>query len=270
VSTLLFEHLAEVREEIRTARHLLLGLDFDGTLAPIVPHPADARMPEDTRLIVEALTARSDTTVAVVSGRALADLAPRTGVDAIFAGNHGLEISGRGFEFRHPKAASLQRTLHEICERIRDRLMEIPGSLVEDKGLTATVHLRNVPDSAGDQVRASVECETRSHTREFELRPGKMTLEILPRVSWNKGAGMLWLRDQLKRKLARREKATGLAVCYIGDDVTDEDVFRAMHGITVHVGSGRPTAARFSVDDPCEVTEFLKWLIADSSPAIRS
>jgi trehalose 6-phosphate phosphatase len=261
----LFEHLAEVREEIRTARHLLLGLDFDGTLAPIVPHPPDALMPEDTRAAVEALAARSDTSVAVVSGRALADLAPRMGLEAIFAGNHGLEISGKGFEFRHPKAEALQRSLHEICELIRERLREIPGSLVEDKGLTATVHLRNVPDSARGQIHSTVECKTRAHSKEFELRAGKMTIEILPRVSWNKGAGMLWLRDQLKKKISRTAKTSGLAVCYIGDDVTDEDVFRAMHGITVHVGAGRQTAARFRVDDPSEVTEFLKWLITDSS-----
>lgn len=269
MSKLLFEHLEEVREEIRRARHLLLGLDFDGTLAPIVPHPSEAQMPEETHSVLRLLASEPDTTVAIVSGRALSDLVPRTGVDAIFAGNHGLEISGRGFEFRHAKAAGLQNTLHQICVHIGEQLAEIPGSLVEDKGLTATVHLRNVPESARAGIGSIVECATRSHLKNFELRPGKMTIEILPRVSWNKGAGMLWLRDQLKKKLARKEKTGGLSVCYIGDDVTDEDVFRATDGITVHVGSDRPTAARFTVGDPDGVAAFLQWLVTEAkSPVI--
>ena len=268
MSRFLFDHLAEIREEIRSARHLLLGLDFDGTLAPIVAHPALAQMPEETRSVVASLASRANTTVAVVSGRALIDLAARTGVDAIFAGNHGLEISGRGFEFRHPKAEALKVILDQICNDLSERMDEIPGSLVENKGLTATVHFRNVTDSRRDQVAAIVSEVAGSCADKFELRSGKMTIEILPRVSWNKGAGMLWLRDRLKRRLAREDRTGGLLVCYIGDDVTDEDVFRATRGITVHVGCGGPTAARFTVRDPGEVAEFLQWLNIETQDSV--
>src|SRR5580658_1893191 len=81
----LFEHLAEVAGEIGAARHLLLGLDFDGTLAPIVSHPEGAVMPEPTRSILRRLAARPDMTVAIVSGRAMPDLARRMDLDVILA-----------------------------------------------------------------------------------------------------------------------------------------------------------------------------------------
>jgi len=87
--------LAEIRERVREAVALSLFLDFDGTLAPIVNDPGDARLAPGVRKRLEALAARNDTLVAIVSGRALADLRPRVGIaSAIYAGNHGLEISG--------------------------------------------------------------------------------------------------------------------------------------------------------------------------------
>lgn len=249
----LFEHLAEVSGEIEAAPHLLLGVDFDGTLAPIVPRGEDAQMPAETRSALESLTSRPDITVAVISGRKLSDLAARTPLNVILAGNHGLEIRGNGFDFHHPQAAAWQGALHRTCEELRVRVADIAGAVVEDKGLTATVHFRNVAEEVERQKLAEiVRSAVAPDLDKFELRNGRKTIEVLPRVDWNKGSAMLWLRDHV-------EPRGSSLICYIGDDGTDEDVFRVSDGITIHVGS-RPTAARFTVKDPREVIVFLQWL----------
>ena len=267
---LLFDHLPEVAQEISAAKHLLLGLDFDGTLAPIVPHPEDAQIPPVTNAALDSLTSRRDVTVALVSGRALADLKTRTKLDAIFAGNHGLEIKGRGVEFLHPEAAAAQSDLNQICDEIKVRLTGIRGTLVEDKGLTATVHTRNVADRDRDQVAEVVSAVVNPHRDKFSLREGKKTIEILPRIRWNKGAAMAWLRTRLEENRSKSRNSGELSVCYVGDDATDEDVFKIIDGITIRVGADCATAARFTVHDPNAVTEFLYWLLSILPPAPHS
>jgi trehalose 6-phosphate phosphatase len=249
-----------------TIRHLLLGLDFDGTLAPIVPHPEDAQISQNTSAALEPLTSRQDVTVALVSGRALADLKTRINLDAIFAGNHGLEISGLGCDFLHPEAAAAQSDLQQLCDEIKARLAGIRGTLVEDKGLTAAVHTRNVADRDRNRVATVVSVVVSPHRHKFELREGKEIIEIRPRITWNKGAAMAWLRTRLEESLSKSKVSGKFSVCYIGDDATDEDVFKIIAGITIRVGTDCSTAARFMVNGPDEVTAFLYWLSSALPP----
>jgi len=254
----LFEHLAEVAGEIRAAAHLLLGLDFDGTLAPIVADPKDAFIPRDTRSILGCLVSRPDITVAIVSGRAPEDLASRVDLDVILAANHGLEIDGRGLHFREPQAESRRCTIHRIYERLSRATAGIPGALAEDKGLTASVHFRNVEDSRRDEIVSIVRDVAEADPDEIVLRNGNQVLEILPRVTWNKGSAVGWIIDRLRAE--RPEKLVSL--CYLGDDVSDEDVFDALGGITIRVGGDAPSAARFGVRDTVEAAQFLQWLLS--------
>jgi trehalose 6-phosphate phosphatase len=128
-----------------TAGLMLVGLDFDGTLAPIVPHPDDAALPEATREVLAALARRADTRVALVSGRSLADLRQRVDVaDAHYAGNHGMEIDGPGVERLHPGAAAARTVLTEVARDLSGHLADVDGVVVEDKGLTLSMHYRRV------------------------------------------------------------------------------------------------------------------------------
>src|SRR5471030_1282040 len=150
--------LAEIRERMREAVALSLFLDFDGTLAPIVNDPGDARLAPGVRKRLEALAARNDTLVAIVSGRALADLRPRVGIaSAIYAGNHGLEISGpeisgpelgKPVSFVEPYALARLETLRRICDNLTAALAHIPRARVEHKLLTTRVHNRHEAASA--------------------------------------------------------------------------------------------------------------------------
>src|SRR5258708_23068160 len=96
----LFDALSEVAERIRQAPHCLLCLDFDGTLAPFVPDPGDAFLPPAIDRTLRDLAGHDSLALAIVSGRDRADLQGRVGIPGvIYAGNHGLDISGSGFVF---------------------------------------------------------------------------------------------------------------------------------------------------------------------------
>ena len=262
----LFECLPRVACEIQGGAHLLLCLDFDGTLAPIVTNPANARMPEATRAVLEALAHRPATSLAIVSGRALADLRSRVGVGAvILAGNHGLEIAGAGDGWRHPEAVQWQPALAEICRDLRSRTVAIPAAFVEDKGLTASVHYRNVAPSDHQKLLGLVWGAVAPNLDHFLLRRGRKVLEILPRVSWDKGSAVLWILERL-RETGRPDVVVG----YVGDDLTDEFAFRKLPGaITIRVGRDSPTAARFRVRDVAQVRQFLNWLRDPGLPGFQ-
>ncbi|HEU0053988.1 MAG TPA: trehalose-phosphatase, partial [Longimicrobium sp.] len=91
----------------RKTGRLILLLDFDGTLAPIVDRPELAAMPERTRAALERLMVMDGVEVAIVSGRGMADARERAGIPGIaYAGNHGMEIHGPGIDRVHPQAAA--------------------------------------------------------------------------------------------------------------------------------------------------------------------
>jgi trehalose 6-phosphate phosphatase len=252
----LLDHLPEVARKIGGGSHFLLGLDFDGTLAPIVADPAEARIPDETRKVLDSLTSRPGTTVAVVSGRAVEDLRARMGPNIILAGNHGLEMLENGIHWSLPEAERLRPVLHEIGSQLALWVREIRGAMVEDKGLTASVHYRRVAPADLTGLAELVTAAVAPNLEHFFVRRGKKVFEILPRAPWNKGSAMLRILGRLPDTAGRE-----VSVCYIGDDSTDEIAFRELTGaVTIRVGTGHSTAARFSVRDTRAVQEFLKWL----------
>lgn len=235
---------------------LLVGLDFDGTLAPIVDRPGQAMLPADTAAALRALAARPDTIVAIVSGRALDDVAERVALEGLFhAGNHGFEIRGPGVDRVHPRALAARPALAAIAECLRRRLVETPGALVEDKGLTLSVHYRLVPESDASAVRAAVHaCAT--GVPGIRLTEGKKVIEVRPDVDWDKGAAMDFLRTTLHGDHA-------VPTLYIGDDRTDEDAFRMLApdgGVLVTADPGVDTAAGAYLASTREVARFLDRL----------
>lgn len=249
--------MAEIVSELAGAPRLLLGLDFDGTLAPIVSDPASARMPEETRQIIEALAARPGTTVAVISGRSLEDLRSRVGPKVILGGNHGLETLEHGILWRHPQAVRSETLLRKLCDQLRVRVRGIRGALLENKGLTASVHYRNVDDGDVPRLTESVGITLAPYDC-FSIRNGAKVIEIVPAVAWNKGSAMLHLLESM-----RKESGPDIAVCYIGDDTTDESVFEALKdAITIRLCANCPTAARFRARNIEQVKELLGALAA--------
>jgi trehalose 6-phosphate phosphatase len=250
----LLEHLPEIASALRAAPKILLFLDFDGTLAPIVDDPSLADMPAETREALVRLASNPRFLVAIISGRGLADLRTRVGLkNLIYAGNHGLEISGPGIEFIEPVAAERLKALGELSRHLRARLNDIRGVEVENKVLSASVHFRRAPAASLPEIRQAVDDAVVFEDNPFEITEGRKVLEIRPRVGWDKGNAVRWIQQA-----SGHPEALPL---YIGDDSTDEDAFLALpDGITISVGKARETSAQYFLERQESVPEFLLWL----------
>jgi trehalose-phosphatase len=250
----LFDCLEEVGRRIDREPARLLGLDFDGTLAPLTEDPAQAALSMPMRRVLRALAERETLPVAILSGRDRADLQARVGIPGlIYAGNHGLEISGPGFIFIEPTAAECREELQQLASDLSARLQPITGAVVEDKGLTLSVHDRLVSNGEAEDVRRIVHTALANASHPFMLTTGDRVYEIRPRANWSRGDAVSWIKTQLGRPEA--------LVIYLGHNATDEDVF-AQHaaGITVKVDGRSETVAHYVVDGPDDVRKFLDWL----------
>jgi trehalose-phosphatase len=253
MSVRFFDHLPDVEKRLRDSPHWLLGLDFDGTLAPIVSDPADAMLEPRLRPVLSRLAMRPKATIAIMSGRERADLEARVGLAGlIYAGNHGLDISGQYVQFVEPAAVASQPALNAIADAMAEKLRNVAGALVEHKGLTLSVHYRMVAENALDDVRRHVHSVLAGTDHPFVLTTGKCVFEIRPRTYWNKGAAITWIRDQIR---------PDAQILYLGDDRTDEDAFRVCtDGIAIRVEKSDETAAEFFLDSQTDVFDFLNWL----------
>ncbi len=256
--------LQGVRARVERAQHILLFLDFDGTLAPIVDRPALASLTVPMRSVIDRLAQSGDVTIAVLSGRSLPDLRQRVNIDGlVYSGNHGLEIEGRGLSFQHPAALRLRELIVRIAAQTGRRTAILEGVETEAKGFTVAVHYRRAAAEMEGELFRLLRNLVPADDPGFDLKPGKKVWEIRPRVDWNKGRAVCYIRD----RLAHRQ---GLSIA-IGDDATDEDMFEACHdGIAIRVGPAtKATAARYKLANPDHVGELLSW-IADAARRARS
>jgi len=248
-------HLTEIWASVSSAREISLFLDFDGTLTPITESPAEARLSRRMRRTLEALSARDDVLLVLISGRALSDLRERTEITGIvYAGNHGLEISGRGVEFVEPFAETRSRFLLPLCEDLEKSLRAVTGASVERKRLTASVHYRRAAAEQAPEIERIVRTSVARAASLFRIDAGKMVWEIVPRTHWHKGAAISWINS----RLTGRETLSVI----MGDDATDETGFQlAPEDITVHVGRPQGTSAKYYVGNTAGVHEFLTGLL---------
>jgi trehalose 6-phosphate phosphatase len=247
----LFDHWKQVQRRLAAAKHLALFLDFDGTLAPLRPRPADARLDESTRALLRRLARSPSITLCIISGRRRADLQKRVNVRrAIYLGLHGWErdtgarsaIAARGF------LASARRLLTQ-------RLSDLPHIWVGDKGPCFEVHYNGASGATIREARTIIRDVLRPLKKETRVLRGRKVWEVLPREIEGKGAAVRALLAEFPRPV--------LAI-YIGDDTSDESAFQALHdGITVRVGRRRRTRAHFELRNPEEVSSFLQRLEAE-------
>ncbi|MDH5210670.1 MAG: trehalose-phosphatase [Betaproteobacteria bacterium] len=239
--------------EAARGRPLAVFLDYDGTLTPIVERPEDAVLDEATRGVLRRLAGRH--AVAVVSGRDLQDVRARVGIEGLtYAGCHGFEIAGPRGNRVHGAAAAAAPQLAAAADQVARDTHDLPGVQLERKRFTLAVHYRRARESDVHAVRAAV---ARAQARHPALRvtSGKKVFELQPDVDWDKGRAVLWLIETL-------ELQDALPV-YIGDDVTDEDAFRALgdRGIGIVVlDAPRDSAARYVLPDTAAVRDLLAAL----------
>lgn len=241
----------EVVQSLSRARRILIGFDFDGTLAPIVQDPDQACMPHEIRSALERLLSSDGVYVAVLSGRSLDDLRERVNLnDVILAGDHGLRIRFPDGEEYKPLPREINVELAVLRERLEAASFALTGIYVEPKEYSLTVHYRAAPPGTGSRLEEILSASIEGTP--FRLRAGRMCWEINPGVNWNKGSAYEWIR---RHCLGDINPAFEL---YVGDDRTDEDVFPRLQdrGFPILVLSGEKsgsTAARFCINAQEEV-----------------
>jgi trehalose 6-phosphate phosphatase len=231
--------LARLAEEPGRAAILL---DVDGALAPIVPRPEQASVPEETRAELTRLV-RGYALVACVSGRPGDDAKRVVGVEGVtYVGLHGLELD--------PQAQGYRAQLRSFAETV-----DWP---VEDKGLAVSFHYRGVANEEAARTELETVAE-RARTAGLRARFGRKVLEILPSVDADKGTAVSHLLER-----AGLERAL-----YAGDDRTDLDAFRALEklelGVRIAVASEEAPrelreTADLVVDGPAELLLLLRGL----------
>jgi trehalose 6-phosphate phosphatase len=236
--------LTAALDELSQHRPLLLASDYDGVLARLVDDPAAAVPEPGVGDLLARLAAVDGVTVALVSGRGVADLQATSGLTGPFrwVGSHGAEFDG-------PLADELRATRDDLAAALAPLVQEVPGARLEVKPASVAVHVRTVADPAAG--RALLERAAAAGGPHLTAKPGKDVLELAV-TDADKGSALVRLRDELGAQ----------AVLYLGDDVTDEDGFRALGpgDVTVKVGDGE-TAAAHRVADLTGVRDVLDRLV---------
>jgi trehalose 6-phosphate phosphatase len=224
----------------------LLAFDFDGTLAPIVDEPGRAQMRPETSALLRVAALLYP--CVVVSGRSRADLAPRlSGVPLVaWVGNHGAE-AGFGPVDRSPRG-----TVLGWRAALAARLGDLTGVEIEDKGLSIAIHYRRAadPEVAERAIRAAA--DGLPGARVFG---GLRVVNAVPAEAPTKG-------DAITELLERSGCRTAL---YVGDDVTDEDAFRAPGVVGVRIGSCEESAAAYGLTSQQAVDDLLRLLVDERS-----
>lgn len=244
----LFDCWKKVERRARLAKHIVLFLDFDGTLVRLRRKPKEVFLGKPVRRVLGKLVRRRRVTVCFISGRQLDDLRHRAHVEgAIYFGLHGWERSN-GKPPDLPGTRQLRKAMQWVQPQVRD----IPGIRVEDKGICFGIHYRSASKPATEKARAIIKEVLTRLGPGFGLLAGKKIWEIYPKDMGSKGTAAKDLLQQIPgRKL----------VIYAGDDTTDETAFRLLrNGVTIRVGKFRETKANFYVHGPAEILMLLKKL----------
>ncbi len=234
---------------------VLVALDFDGVLAPIVSVPSAARMPAPTREALRKLVSTPRIRVALVSGRALADLTtiarPPAGITLV--GSHGAELLGAPPILGETEA----ELLGEVIEAVQAVVSGHPGTTCEVKPAGVVLHTRNAERAVAASATAAI-LNGPARLAGIRTTTGKEVVEMSV-LDVDKGLALHRLRADLG--------AGG--ILYVGDDVTDEHAFAALDDdeadVTIKVGDG-PTGARWRIDSPAQLPALLDAIASAADP----
>lgn len=241
----------------------MICLDYDGTLTPLQPSPELAHLPRATAVLLRGLARRRP--VAVISGRALADIRRMVGIDGIYyAGNHGYEIEGPDHSgLKHTVGDTYLENISAAHQELSGLQATFPGMLLENKVYSLSLHYRGVAPDRHGALHEAISSVARRHPR-LSRHEGKMVVELRPAERWHKGEALRHIEEFVAAE-------TGPVVpLFIGDDVTDEDAFALIRGrgIGIRVGDGgHLTLADYRLENPEEVAAFLARLDQAIPPA---
>jgi len=263
----LFDYRREIKEKLSSNQKIILLMDYDGTLTPIVKRPELAVLDQETREIIKNLSKNRRFRVGVISGRTLRDVKRLVGLKNLYyAGNHGLEASGPGFHYIHPGMEETVYVMRAVAYKLNNSAKCLKGIVVENKVYSVSFHYRMMSPSKRRQAIRLFMDAVRPYLRGrgFRVFKNKMVLELMPDAGFGKGDIAIRIVD------AASGGGKGVGVVYVGDDNTDEDAFKALRkaGITVVVGR-RKSKAMYYLKDVGDVLKMLKLLNSGITGAIN-
>ncbi|KAL8550758.1 hypothetical protein ACS0TY_000009 [Phlomoides rotata] len=220
-------------------KQIVVFLDYDGTLSPIVNDPERAFMSDAMRSAVREVARRFPT--AIISGRSRDKVYGFVKLDEVYyAGSHGMDIMGppaanshdnkyqtntmdpRGNEITiFQPAKEYLPAINKMLAEVKERTCDIAGVFVEDNRFCISVHYRHVLEEDYPSLKGIIENLLSHNYTSFHLTQGKKVLEIRPSIKWNKGNALEYLLETI-----RVSDSTNVLPFYIGDDKTDEDAFK--------------------------------------------
>ncbi|MBU0761961.1 MAG: trehalose-phosphatase [Candidatus Altiarchaeota archaeon] len=250
----------EISATITNGEKLVLLLDYDGTLTPIVDRPENAVLSPDVRELLKTLSENDSILLGVFSGRRLKEIKSIIGLECIYyCGSHGLESEGFESPVAEEALLKVQPTVSEVREKLSPTVSVFDGAFLEDKKYSLVLHYRLVNDAEKQNIRKSFEKVVKPYIGGgFVIKENKMTLEFLPDLEVNKGAAV----NALKKHL-RNAGVNSFSTVYVGDDETDEDVFRILTDGDVGVAVGRrESLAKYYLEDAEDVCLLLRSIVA--------
>ncbi|KAF5480825.1 hypothetical protein F2P56_001538 [Juglans regia] len=256
-------------------KQIVMFLDYDGTLSPIVDDPDKAFMSDAMRQTVRKLAGCFPT--AIVSGRCRDKVYSFVRLaELYYAGSHGMDIKGpaKGSKYKKGSRAVLFQPaseflpmIDEVYKHLVEKTKSTPGAKVENNKFCVSVHFRRVEEKKWNELFQQVKSVLKEYP-ELRLTQGRKVLEIRPTIKWDKGKALEFLLESL-----------GFANCsdvfpvYIGDDRTDEDAFKILRekgqGFGILVSKfPKETCASYSLQEPDEVRDFLQRLVQWKRPSV--
>ncbi|EPS68990.1 hypothetical protein M569_05778, partial [Genlisea aurea] len=257
-------------------KQIVMFLDYDGTLSPIVEDPDQAFMSESMRATVRKLARYFPT--AIVSGRCrdkvynfvrLAEL--------YYAGSHGMDIKGpsKGYKNKKETQGVLFQPASEylpMIDQVYNALLEVvkstPGAKVENNKFCVSVHFRCVDEKKWSELAKQVGTVLEAYPS-LRVTQGRKVLEIRPTIKWDKGKALEFLLESLGYG-----NNDDVFPIYMGDDRTDEDAFKVLRergqGFGILVSKApKETYASYSLREPSEVMAFLRRLVESRRLSLR-
>ncbi|KAJ7959032.1 Trehalose 6-phosphate phosphatase [Quillaja saponaria] len=250
-------------------KQIIMFLDYDGTLSPIVADPERAFMTKKMRAAVKDLARHYPT--AIVSGRSRNKVYKFVRLDELYyAGSHGMDIKGPTKSHNYNKgnqgvffqaANEFLPMIDEVYKLMLEKTKSVPGAKVENNKFCLSVHFRCVDEKSWDALAEQVRLVLNEYPK-LTLTQGRKVLEIRPTIKWDKGKALEFLLESLGYG-----NSTNVFPIYIGDDKTDEDAFKVLknsgQGTGILVSKvQKETSASYTLQDPSEVEKFLQHLVA--------
>ncbi|QHN92753.1 probable trehalose-phosphate phosphatase H isoform X1 [Arachis ipaensis] len=251
-------------------KQVVVFLDYDGTLSPIVADPEKAFMTKKMRAILKDIARLFPT--AIVTGRCIDKVYDfvRLG-EVYYAGSHGMDIKGPTKSRNHQKgnnnealvlfqpASQFLPMINEVYKILVEKMKAIPGAKVENNKFCLSVHFRCVEEKCWSALAEQVNSVLKEYPK-LKLTHGRKVIEIRPTIKWDKGKAIEFLLESLGYA-----NSTSVFPIYIGDDTTDEDAFKVLRskgqGIGILVSQiQKETNAIYTLHDPLEVGQFLRRL----------